>query len=593
MGFPRRTASRLPIRRVLIGLLAAGMALPATALTAAPAAGSVPISLLSTSSWTEPFPGGATAVHIVGQVQNNTGANVGWVRINVNLNDATPNDASYTYATVAILGSNEVSPFELDLVPQPAGYTGYTIGAITYTPAIAQPYHSALAAQVTACAAGSSADEVCGSVTNTGPNTVENVKAILTYQDTGGITVAQEHPMVQNATGGTTLAHNEVGTFDFLLNPGEPVGNNSPLIVAEPDYPLDINPDHVDFGGVNVGKSGHLDVTVMNTGSVMVTFSAPQATPTPEYTASTDCPSGGLGGGQFCHVTVTFTPAASGTRPGTLTLTDSAAGSQQVIRLTGRGTAPAVAFDVVPLDFGSTVRAGSTGVKTATLINVGDGPLTITSFATDDPTDFSVDGSGCLAAPFTLPAGGLCPIKVTFHPQIGGPYGNLPNTNRLDVNLIVTDDASTGTQKLPLRGTALGPGALLSANGQPVTSIDFGDQVESFTSSPVTVTLLNNGTEPLGISKIAAGGDYGEVDGCPILPATLGPGAFCTITVTFTPSQLGTRTGTLTITDNAGSGQQSIALTGNGVSVVASGRRADSGIDRARMPPATIVIRRR
>ena len=594
------------------------MALPATALSSTPAAASATvlssmpaiaspaISLLSSSSWTEPLPGGATGVHIVGQVQNttaaafgNAGINVTLVRININLNDATPNDASYTYATVEVLGPNDVSPFELDLMPEPAGYTGYTIGAISYTPAVGQPYHSpvSLTAQLTSpnttCLRGGETGEVCGTVTNTGPNPVENVQAILTYRDNANTTVAQEDPLVLNANGGTTLGHNETGSFDFLLTAGEPVGTGSPLIVAEPLYPLDINPDHADFGPVDAGKSGQLVVTVANTGSVTVTFNAPHTDPSPEFTASSDCPNGGLSGGQSCHVTVTFTPAAPGPRSGTLTLTDTAAGSQQVIPLTGQGTAPAATFDRALLDFGSTVRAGSTGTMTANLINTGNGPLTITGFATDDPTDFSVDGSACRAAPFTIQPGDLCPITVTFHPQAAGPFGNLPNTNLASVNLIVTDDAAPGTQKLPVQGIALGPGAVLTRNGQPVASIDFGNQ-PTLTSAPATITLFNNGSEALSISKISAGGDFGETDKCPRLLVTLAPGASCTITVTFTPTQLGARSATLTITDNAYNSQQSVALAGTGVSGAnsASGRRALSGIGRARLLPPTYVIRR-
>ena len=586
----------------------AAVALPSTPAVAVPSTPAV--SLLSHSYWTERFPGGATGLHIVGQVQNttpaalgNAGINVELVRININLTDAIPNDASYTYATVAVLGPNEVSPFELDLVPEPAGYTTYSIGAISYTPAIQQPYHSQLTAQLTPLtdlcpqddASGRLSGEVCGTVTNTGPIPVENVRAVLTYRN-GPTTVAEEHPIVLNASGGTTLGHNQQGWFDFLLSPSEPVGTGSPLLAAEPLYPLDLNPDHPDFGAVNAGKSGQLVVTVTNTGSVTVTFNAPYTNPSPEYTASSDCANSGLSSGQSCHVTVTFTPTAAGTRSGTLTLTDTAAGSQQVIPLTGEGTAPAVSFDRAVLDFGKTVRAGATGTMTANLTNTGNGPLTITAFATDDPTDFSVDGSGCLAAPFTIQPDPdvLCPIIVTFHPQAAGPYGDLPKTNLKNVNLIVTDDAGTGTQKLPLQGIALGPGAVLTANGQAVSAIDLGDQLLGFSSASATVTLTNNGTEALAISHIAASGDFGEINSCP--QVSLAAGASCTISINFKPSQLGPRTGTLTITDNAYNPQQSVALTGNGVSGVTnngSGRRADSGIGRSRMPPATFILRRR
>jgi len=41
-------------------------------------------------------------------------------------------------------------------------------------------------------------------------------------------------------------------------------------------------------------------------------------------------------------------------------------------------------------------------------------------------------------------------------------------------------------------------------------------------------------------------------------------GGNCIITVTFTPTKTGTRTGAVTITDNAANSPQSVALSGTG-----------------------------
>src|SRR5207248_1749825 len=45
---------------------------------------------------------------------------------------------------------------------------------------------------------------------------------------------------------------------------------------------------------------------------------------------------------------------------------------------------------------------------------------------------------------------------------------------------------------------------------------------------------------------------------------TLAAGANCSINVTFTPTTSGARTGTLSVTDNAGGSPQTVALSGNG-----------------------------
>jgi hypothetical protein len=81
------------------------------------------------------------------------------------------------------------------------------------------------------------------------------------------------------------------------------------------------------------------------------------------------------------------------------------------------------------------------------------------------------------------------------------------------------------------------------------------------TSNPRPVTLTNSGAGPLTISSITATGDYAKTHDC---PSSLPAGAFCTINVTFTPTGLNTRTGTLTIVDNAPGSPHTAPLTGIG-----------------------------
>jgi hypothetical protein len=65
------------------------------------------------------------------------------------------------------------------------------------------------------------------------------------------------------------------------------------------------------------------------------------------------------------------------------------------------------------------------------------------------------------------------------------------------------------------------------------------------TSSPGAITLINNGTGPANITSIAASGDFSVTNDC---GATIAVAATCTATVTFTPTDLLLRTGTLTVT---------------------------------------------
>ena len=58
---------------------------------------------------------------------------------------------------------------------------------------------------------------------------------------------------------------------------------------------------------------------------------------TGDYTQTNTCPAT-LTFGASCVISVTFTPSTSGSRPGTLTITDNASGSPHVIPLAGIGS---------------------------------------------------------------------------------------------------------------------------------------------------------------------------------------------------------------------------------------------------------------
>jgi len=95
-------------------------------------------------------------------------------------------------------------------------------------------------------------------------------------------------------------------------------------------------------------------------------------------------------------------------------------------------------------------------------------------------------------------------------------------------------------------------------------SLTFGSQDTGTTSAAQTVTLSNTGSAVLTVANIAISGDFSEANNC---GNSVTAGGSCTISVTFTPSAAGTRTGTLTITDNnngATGSTQTVSLTGTG-----------------------------
>ena len=99
------------------------------------------------------------------------------------------------------------------------------------------------------------------------------------------------------------------------------------------------------------------------------------------------------------------------------------------------------------------------------------------------------------------------------------------------------------------------------------TSLSFGKLSVGTTSAPQNVTMASSGSAALNISSIVASGDFSQTNTCPV-GGSLAASSNCTITVIFTPTAEGTRTGAVTITDNAPLSPQSVPLTGVGVAPV-------------------------
>jgi Beta-propeller repeat len=93
-------------------------------------------------------------------------------------------------------------------------------------------------------------------------------------------------------------------------------------------------------------------------------------------------------------------------------------------------------------------------------------------------------------------------------------------------------------------------------------SLTFPDQTVGSIGGTQTVTLTNVGDAPLSIIGIQATGDFAQTNMC---GPSLAVSASCSITVSFLPTAVGIRTGSLSLTDNAASSPQSMKLTGNAV----------------------------
>jgi len=131
----------------------------------------------------------------------------------------------------------------------------------------------------------------------------------------------------------------------------------------------------------------------------------------------------------------------------------------------------------------------------------------------------------------------------------------------------IADGSTTGSAAVAISGTpvqaASGPVAALSP-----TSVDFGNVTIGSARAPLVVYVVNMGDQTLDFSSpaISITGanslDFSQTNTC---GATLAPNQICTISVNFTPSATGTRSASLTISDNAPGSPQSVPLSGQGV----------------------------
>jgi phospholipase C len=302
---------------------------------------------------------------------------------------------------------------------------------------------------------------------------------------------------------------------------------------------VSLSPTSLSFSDQLLGTvSTAQSVTLTNTGTAALTIVSIVASG--DFAQTNSCGSN-LAPGVSCSIDVTFAPTALGARAGTITIADSAGDSPQSVSLSGNGVAPAVSLSPTSLAFADQRLGGTSQPQTVTLTNIGTGGLTISSIvASGDFAQTNACGS-------YVAAGANCSIAVTFAPTALGARAG---------TITITDSAGDSPQTVGLSGNGVASAVLLSP-----TSLIFPDQTVGTTSAPQTVTLTNSGTAALNITSISSSGDFAQTNDC---GSVVGVGMSCSITVTFTPTQVGAASGTITIVDDAADSPQAISLSGNG-----------------------------
>jgi hypothetical protein len=220
------------------------------------------------------------------------------------------------------------------------------------------------------------------------------------------------------------------------------------------------------------------------------------------------------------------------------------------------------------LNFGSTPTGATSAAQTVTVSNPTNAAAGVSGISVSG--DFK-QTNNCGSS---IAANGSCAVNVTFSPTATGA-----RTGSLTVN------AGGITNTVSLSGTGTAPGPVLSPNPG---SLAFAGTVVGAHATPQTVTVTNTGTTGATVSGVSVTGDFSQTNNC----ASVAVGASCAVTVTFTPTTGGTRTGTLTVTSNANNSPTTVGLSGSGIDSstnIAAGKPATASSSNGSFTPSNLT----
>jgi hypothetical protein len=334
-----------------------------------------------------------------------------------------------------------------------------------------------------------------------------------------------------------------------------------------------VSPSGLVFAGVSVGSyNGSSAISLINSGNQTLTVGAVNGTNLTKGTSGADftfnaayggydgCSAQTLTPGTSCPVYVVFKPTAAGARTGTINFPVTYAGTTTAVTLSGTlsGQGASVAQTVALSQSSITFPATQLGIASAAA------PISISNqsssyiypgftFSGTAAGDYSQNGNCGSVAPASS-----CTFTVTFTPTATGTRA-----------ATLTENDSFGNHAIALTGTGTKDQGVIVL--YPSSLAFSSTQTLGVGSEPLSFSVTNNGTVAVTVSKVASS-DAAEFpvvsDGC--TGTTLSPGQNCTVSVTFLPSATGARSATITITDNAPTPTQTLAVTGGGSANIGS-----------------------
>ena len=211
------------------------------------------------------------------------------------------------------------------------------------------------------------------------------------------------------------------------------------------------------------------------------------------------------------------------------------------------------------LTFGLQNLGVASAAQTVQLVNIGNEPLTVASIALIGDTGFATQTTGTMdcANGMELAPSAYCQVAMTLTPaHAGNSTGSLVFTDN-------SQNSSSGTQIVSLNGYV--NGAYVTASPSPLV---FAPQQINTTSPAQTVTLTNNavsGTATIGAPTSSNPAFVLNLNNC---SAAIAPGATCQMLVAFTPSTVGSTSGTITASISGGTPGETVSFGVSGMGLV-------------------------
>ena len=324
---------------------------------------------------------------------------------------------------------------------------------------------------------------------------------------------------------------------------------------------IDVGPVGLDFGDVNVGQSGNGTLTVRNVGAGALTVNSINTDNARFAVVSPPTPFTVPPGAQRM-ITLSFQPTAVGRVDASALIgSDDPLNPAVTIPLLGHGVGGSVAgslsLSTASLAFGS-VSLGQSADLPLTLSNTGGADLTVNTITSSDSQFSTVFAGSPSGTPFTLAAGAQLTISVRFQPGSAGTHNATLSVSSSDtaspiVNISLTGEGAGGG------GIGGAPSITLNSN-----SVSYGGVTVGRTNE-LTLIVTNGGGGPLTVASIASSDPQFRA-AAPETPFIVPVGGKQSVNVHFTPSSLGSHSGTLTFASNdPAQPDVEVAVSGNGV----------------------------